>query len=56
MNVLVVNWRSSSLKFQIIATDIDRIKQDKDDRICRASLPHSSLISSHMVERTHESG
>jgi len=35
MNILVVNSGSSSLKFQVIATDIDRIKQDKDDRICR---------------------
>jgi acetate kinase len=38
MNVLVVNSGSSSLKFQVIATDIDRIKQDKDDRICRGGV------------------
>ena len=38
MNVLVVNSGSSSLKFQVIATDIDRIKQDKDDRICRGEV------------------
>jgi hypothetical protein len=29
MNVLVLNSRNSSLKVQVIATDIDPIKQDK---------------------------
>jgi len=38
MNVLVVNSGSSSLKFQIIATDLDRIKAHKDDRICRGEI------------------
>ena len=38
MNVLVVNSGSSSLKFQVIATDLERIKQDKDDRICRGDV------------------
>lgn len=38
MNVLVLNSGSSSLKFQIIATDLDRIKQHKDDRICRGEV------------------
>ncbi|HUO13751.1 MAG TPA: acetate kinase [Verrucomicrobiae bacterium] len=35
MNVLVLNAGSSSLKFQIIATDLDRIEQNTDERICR---------------------
>jgi acetate kinase len=35
MNVLVLNSGSSSLKFQLIATDSEKIKQYKDDRICR---------------------
>ena len=35
MNVLVVNSGSSSLKFQVISTDLERIKQYKDDRLCR---------------------
>src|SRR5579884_554536 len=35
MNVLVLNAGSSSLKFQIIATDLEQIQQDKDDRILR---------------------
>lgn len=38
MNVLVLNSGSSSLKFQIIATDLEQIKQDKDDRICRGEV------------------
>ena len=38
MNVLVLNSGSSSLKFQVIATDLEHIKQDKDDRICRGEV------------------
>jgi acetate kinase len=38
MNVLVLNSGSSSLKFQVIATDLQRIKADQDDRICRGEI------------------
>jgi acetate kinase len=38
MNVLVLNSGSSSLKFQIIATDLERAKQRADDRICRGEV------------------
>jgi acetate kinase len=38
MNVLVLNSGSSTLKFQVIATDLERIGQDKDDRICRGEV------------------
>lgn len=38
MNVLVLNSGSSSLKFQVIATDLEQIKQHKDDRICRGEV------------------
>ena len=38
MNVLVLNAGSSSLKFQIIATDLERIQQDKDERICKGEI------------------
>src|SRR5579863_3468144 len=38
MNVLVVNSGSSSLKFQVIATDLERIKQNKDERFCRGEV------------------
>ena len=38
MNVLVLNSGSSSLKFQIIATDLEQIKEYKDDRVCRGEV------------------
>jgi len=38
MNVLVLNAGSSSLKFQIIATDLDRIKQNRDERLCKGMV------------------
>jgi acetate kinase len=38
MNVLVLNSGSSSLKFQIIATDLDRIKEDHEERLCRGEV------------------
>ena len=38
MNVLVLNSGSSSLKFQVIATDLDRISQYKDERLCRGEF------------------
>jgi acetate kinase len=38
MNVLVLNSGSSTLKFQLIATDLDRIKQNADERLCRGLI------------------
>jgi acetate kinase len=38
MNVLVLNSGSSSLKFQIIATDLEQIKAYQDDRILRGEV------------------
>jgi acetate kinase len=38
MNVLVLNSGSSSLKFQVIATDLDRIKQNADERLLRGEV------------------
>lgn len=38
MNVLVLNLGSSSLKFQIIATDPERINAHQDQRICRGEV------------------
>lgn len=38
MNVLVLNSGSSSLKFQLIATDMDRIHRSADDRLCRGEV------------------
>jgi acetate kinase len=38
MNILVLNSGSSSLKFQIIATDLDRIKRNADGRLLRGEV------------------
>jgi len=38
MNVLVINAGSSSLKFQVIATDVERIQQDHDELLCRGQV------------------
>ena len=38
MNILVLNAGSSSLKFQIIATDLDRIRQNKDVCLLRGEV------------------
>jgi acetate kinase/transaldolase len=38
MKVLVLNSGSSSLKFQLIATDLDRIKKNHDERLCRGQI------------------
>jgi acetate kinase len=38
MNILVLNAGSSSLKFQIIATDLDRIREHKDARLLRGEV------------------
>jgi acetate kinase len=38
MNVLVLNCGSSTVKFQIIATDLDRIARDADERLARGSI------------------
>jgi len=38
MNILVLNSGSSSLKFQVIATDPERIVWNKDERLCRGQI------------------
>ena len=38
MNVLVLNAGSSSLKFQVISTDPDRIAKDADERLTRGEV------------------
>ncbi|HKD78239.1 MAG TPA: acetate kinase [Candidatus Angelobacter sp.] len=38
MNILVLNAGSSSLKFQLIATDLERMKQSADERLCRGLI------------------
>src|SRR5579883_1144921 len=38
MNVFVINAGSSSLKFQVIATDLERIKQNQDQLLCKGQV------------------
>lgn len=38
MNILVLNSGSSTLKFQIIATDLERIRNDADGRLLRGEI------------------
>ncbi len=38
MNILVLNSGSSSLKFQLIATDLERIRQATDQRLLRGEI------------------
>lgn len=38
MNVLILNAGSSSLKFQVMSTDVDTIKQNADKRLCRGQV------------------
>lgn len=38
MNVLVINAGTSSLKFQLISTDLERIKSNTDVRLCRGQV------------------
>src|SRR5579872_4500114 len=40
MNVFVINAGSSSLKFQVIATDLERIRNDNDELLCRGQVEH----------------
>src|SRR5215831_2839942 len=38
MNVLVLNSGSSSLKFQLIGTDLSEMAQNSDARLCRGQI------------------
>lgn len=38
MNVLVLNAGSSTLKFQIISTDLDKISRNEDELLCSGSI------------------
>jgi acetate kinase len=51
MNVLVLNAGSSSLKFQLIATDAERIRQGADERLCRGEVERIGGEAIVTVER-----
>ena len=54
MNVFVLNSGSSTLKFQLIATDPDRIQQDSDQRLCRGMIERIGGEAIFTVERANQ--
>ena len=48
MNILVLNAGSSSLKFQIIATDLERIREGKDVRLLRGDVERIGAVHSEL--------
>ena len=54
MNVLVLNCGSATVKFQIIATDLDRIAQDTDERLAGGQVERiggEAIITFHAEGR-----
>ncbi|HZB45848.1 MAG TPA: acetate kinase [Pyrinomonadaceae bacterium] len=54
MNVLVLNCGSSTVKFQLIATDLDRIAEDTDERLARGQIERiggEAIITLHAAGR-----
>ncbi|RZU40757.1 acetate kinase [Edaphobacter modestus] len=57
MNVLVLNSGSSSLKFQLIATDLGRITENKDERLCRGQVEQiggEAIVTVHTRSGTRQ--
>lgn len=54
MNVLVLNSGSSTLKFQLISTDLDRMKEHRDERLCRGQIEWTG--GGEAVITVHSSG
>src|ERR1700752_1201653 len=57
MNVLVLNSGSSSLKFQLIATDLDRIKRNGDVRLLRGEVERiggEAIVTLQKADGSHE--
>ncbi|MBI3650673.1 MAG: acetate kinase [Acidobacteria bacterium] len=59
MNILVLNCGSATLKFQLIATDLDLISQNADRRFVRGSIERiggeaiiTSQLEGHAVQRS----
>ena len=53
MNVLVLNCGSSSVRFQVIETDLERIARDADQRLASGLLER---VGSHALITLHASG
>ena len=54
MNILVLNSGSSSLKFQLIATDLDRIKQGADQRLLKGEIERIGGEAIVTVQKGHD--
>jgi acetate kinase len=57
MNILVLNCGSSTIKFQLIATDLEEIAQNRDRRLARGDIERvggESIISLHAEGREPE--
>lgn len=57
MNVLVLNCGSSSLKFQVIATDLELIEQNMDRRLAKGTIERigsEALITTQVAENAPE--
>lgn len=52
MNVLVLNSGSSTLKFQLITTDLERIRQNTDERLCRGQIEWAGSEAIVSIEST----
>jgi acetate kinase len=52
MNILVINCGSSSLKFQIVHTDLDLIEKNQDRRLASGNLER---IGTQAVSKTSRS-
>lgn len=55
LNVLVLNAGSSSLKFQLIATDPDRIALDHDERLAHGEVEHFSTEAFEQILKATKS-
>lgn len=57
MNVLVLNAGSSTLKYQFISTDPDRIKQDGDERLSHGLVENPGPDAlEHIIKSTQSAG
>jgi acetate kinase len=57
MNILVLNCGSSTIKFQLIATDLEQISQNTDRRLAGGSVERvggEAIITLHVTGREPE--
>ena len=54
MNVLVLNAGSSSLKFQVIATDLEKIARDEDQHLYHGAINHTGDVHAALEKALHQ--